>query len=82
MGSRPLVPQPLFLWNRRDAPGTVADFDATQFFTRFHIDNRDVIRCAVGGVDFRPAGIERDAPDAVSDGNRGRYMITLCIDDD
>jgi hypothetical protein len=35
--------KPLFLWNRRDAPGTVADFDATQFFPRFHIDDGDVV---------------------------------------
>ncbi len=29
--------------HNRDAPGAIADFDATQFFTRFHIDDGDVV---------------------------------------
>jgi hypothetical protein len=31
--------QPSFFGNSGDTPWTVADFDATQFFARFYIDN-------------------------------------------
>jgi len=36
----------------------------------------------LAGVGFCPAGIERDTPDRGFHGNRCRYVITLCIDDD
>ena len=29
--------------HNRNAPGTVADFDAAQFFARFYIDDGDVV---------------------------------------
>src|SRR5438093_4415600 len=35
----------------RDTPGTVAYFDAAQFFARFHIDDCDIIRRSVRGVE-------------------------------
>src|ERR1043165_5966270 len=68
------------LYNR-NAPGAVADFDAAQFLTRFEIDNGDVVRRAVRGVKLRTAGIERDAPSAISNGNCRRQFVGLYVDD-
>src|ERR1700730_14553462 len=50
----------------RDAPWAVAHFDATQFLARFEIDDRDVVRGAVRGVQLRSAGVERYSPCTLS----------------
>src|SRR5207244_4584999 len=43
------LPKPSFLGNSCDTPRTVTDFDTAQFFPRFYIYDRDIVRCTVGG---------------------------------
>src|SRR6516162_8509470 len=42
-GSRRGFSRSSLLGDDRDAPGAIADFDATQFFARFYIDNGDIV---------------------------------------
>src|SRR6185369_13540401 len=63
-----------------DAPWSAPDFDPLQFFARFYIDYRHVVRSAIRGVKLRAIRVERDPPGAVSNWNCCRDSILLRVD--